>query len=162
MIDDRGNIGMFFALGIGAKFRDYALPTTFEGTKMPFFLMDLKIGPNFRIEASDAIHFDIYGTFGGISAIGGYIEDDNYSGDNYYPYHKPTAPALGFQAGFGIDITINRILLGTEFTFSKVNFKYEAEEVVGADGYSYPVVDKIFEDISLNSFRFYIGFALTK
>lgn len=163
MFKGKGNIGLYSSRSFGAISRDFAMPsTTYSYTKTPFLTVDLKLGPVLHLEVTKTLKLNLYGNIGGLISYGGYVSEKVNTTGNFTIFYLPTFPAIALQTGFGMDILIKRFVFGAQYTMAKGKFKFDITEDLNVYGESAPTEKPIEYNVSLNSFRVYIGYYLHK
>lgn len=153
MLKDMGNIGMYSSFGIGAEFRDYALPADFKGIKIPFLFADLKLGPDFRLDVTNNVKFDLYANIGGLISYGGLVIAADES-----TIYIPKKPSIGLQTGVGLNVVLSGFVIGAQYTFAKGKYKFSITEDPTIYGSAVPFEETYKYEVSLNSLRVYIGY----
>lgn len=158
MLQNRGNLGLYLSNGLGVVFYDFKVPPTTQGPKIPFMLVDLKLGPVFRYFITDKLITDFYLNAGGIFAAGGLV------GNSDSPtYYEPTRLGLGFQMGTGLNIEYGVLSLGAQFTFARSDMGFKITEDPAYYGPQAPEELEItYPRVKLNSFRVHLGFIIPR
>lgn len=158
MLQNRGNLGLYLSNGLGVVFYDFKVPETTTGPKIPFMLVDLKLGPVFRYFITDRLKTDIYVNAGGIFAAGGLV--GNSDSETYY---EPTKLGLAFQSGAGFNLVYGVLSIGTQFTFAKSDMGFRITEDPAVYGTNAPnELEITYPNVKLNSVRIHLGFIIPR
>ena len=162
MFKGKGNLGLYSSRSYGAVFRDFAMPSTYSYTKIPFLAFDLKLGPVMHLEVTKTLKLNLYANIGGLISYGGYVSEKVNTQGNFMIFYLPTFPAIALQTGFGMDVLIKRFVVGAQYTMAKGKFKFDITEDSNVYGESAPTEKPSEYNVSLDSFRVYIGYYLRK
>lgn len=133
--DQTMNVGLYKSFAFGLQGYNWYAPnseTVDNASKSPFIYGEFKLGPAFTYNLSNDIAFDAFIKLGINISYGGTFETSGGIDDDYVRY-APSAAAVGFASGFGVNARIYRLLLNIEYDPGSLKYKYNAD--IATDSY---------------------------